>query len=187
VFLSLFIEDITAIGFGGVHFLGEAYWGGRNIIPVILLGYLFYGFYVNFNASFYIKEKSIPIPVLLGAGAVVNVGLNFLLIPLMGIMGAALATLGSYVVISGFFFWYGRKLFEIDYEFRKIFSILGLITVVFIIYYSFISGQEVSFFIKLLIALGFVVSIIFTGALSLREIKVMKDMITGFTGRFRSK
>jgi O-antigen/teichoic acid export membrane protein len=151
------------------------------------LGYLFYGFYVNFNASFYIKEKSIPIPVLLGAGAVVNVGLNFLLIPLMGIMGAALATLGSYVVISGFFFWYGRKLFEIDYEFRKIFSILGLITVVFIIYYSFISGQEVSFFIKLLIALGFVVSIIFTGALSLREIKVMKDMITGFTGRFRSK
>ncbi|MBK7866086.1 MAG: polysaccharide biosynthesis C-terminal domain-containing protein [Ignavibacteriales bacterium] len=187
VFLSLFIEDITAIGFGGVHFLGEAYWSGRNIIPVILLGYLFYGFYVNFNASFYIKEKSIPIPVLLGAGAVVNVGLNFLLIPMMGIMGAALATLGSYVVISGFFFWYGRKLFEIDYEFRKIFSILGLITVIFIIYYSFISGQEVSFFIKLLIALGFVGSIILTGALSLREIKVMKEMINGFTGRFRSK
>ena len=187
VFLSLFIEDITSIGFGGVHFLGEAYWSGRNIIPVILLGYLFYGFYVNFNASFYIKEKSIPIPVLLGAGAVVNVGLNFLLIPFMGIMGAALATLGSYVVISGFFFWYGRKLFEIDYEFRKIFSILGLITVIFIIYYSFISGQEVSFFIKLLIALGFVGSIILTGALSLREIKVMKEMINGFTGRFRSK
>jgi O-antigen/teichoic acid export membrane protein len=187
VFLSLFMENITELGFGGVHFLGEAYWGGRNIIPVILLGYLFYGFYVNFNASFYIKEKSIPIPVLLGAGALVNVALNFLLIPFIGIMGAALATLGSYVVISAFFFWYGRKLFEIDYEFRKIFSILGLIAVVFIIYYLFISGENVSFFIKLIIAIGFVTSIVFTGVLSLRELSVMKEMAFGFFGKFRRR
>ncbi|MBN8545604.1 MAG: polysaccharide biosynthesis C-terminal domain-containing protein [Ignavibacteria bacterium] len=185
VILSLFIENITELGYGRVHFLGEAFWSGRNIIPVILLGYLFYGFYVNFNASFYIKEKSIPIPVLLGAGAVVNIVLNFLLIPVFGMMGAALATLGCYVVIAVAFFYYGRKLFEIDYEFRKIFTILILITGVFAVYYLFISGQSVSVFIKLGLSLGYLALLVVTGVMSPRELKIIGDLIQGLPKKFK--
>ncbi len=185
VILSLFIENITELGYGRVHFLGEAFWSGRNIIPVILLGYLFYGFYVNFNASFYIKEKSIPIPVLLGAGAIVNIALNFLLIPVFGMMGAALATLGCYVVIAIAFFYYGRKLFEIDYEFRKIFTILILITGVFAVYYLFISGQSVSVFIKLGLRLGYLALLVVTGVMSTRELKIIGDMLKGMSKKYK--
>ncbi|GAB1347884.1 oligosaccharide flippase family protein [Ignavibacteriales bacterium] len=187
VFLTLFIENITELGYGRIHFLGEAFWSGRSIIPVILLSYLFYGFYVNFNASFYIKEKSIPIPVLLGAGAVVNVALNFLLIPVFGMMGAALATLGCYVIIAISFFYYGRNLFKIDYEFRKIFTILLLITGIFAIYYMFISGESVSVFIKLGLAIGYLFLIVVTGVMSKHELTIVGNIISGLPKKIRRK
>ncbi len=186
VYLTLFIEDITEFGFGRIHFLGEAFWSGRDIIPVILLGYLFYGFYVNFNASFYIKEKSIPVPILLGVGAVANIVLNFMLIPVMGIMGAALATLGAYMIIAFSFFYYGRKLFEINYEYRKIITVLILITAVFGIYYGFIEGTGGSTLIKLMLAILYPVALVLTGVVSPREISIAKETIQGKLRRKRN-
>ena len=179
VYLTLFIENITEFGVGRIHFLGEAFWSGRGIIPVILLGYLFYGFYVNFNASFYIKEKSIPVPILLGIGAVANVALNFALIPVLGIMGAALATLGAYMIIAFAFFYYGRKLFEINYEYRKIITVLILIAAVFGIYYTVIDGREVSILWKLFLAAAYPVVMVLTGVVSPRELSVIKQTIAG--------
>lgn len=179
VYLTLFIENITEFGVGRIHFLGEAFWSGRGIIPVILLGYLFYGFYVNFNASFYIKEKSIPVPILLGIGAVANVALNFALIPVLGIMGAALATLGAYMIIAFAFFYYGRKLFEINYEYRKIITVLILIAAVFGIYYTVIDGREVSILWKLFLAAAYPVVMVITGVVSPRELSVIKQTIAG--------
>ena len=179
VYLTLFIENITEFGVGRIHFLGEAFWSGRGIIPVILLGYLFYGFYVNFNASFYIKEKSIPVPILLGIGAVANVALNFALIPVLGILGAALATLGAYMIIAFAFFYYGRKLFEINYEYRKIITVLILIAAVFGIYYTVIDGREVSILWKLFLAAAYPVVMVLTGVVSPRELSVIKQTIAG--------
>ncbi|OQY76039.1 MAG: hypothetical protein B6D45_04715 [Ignavibacteriales bacterium UTCHB3] len=177
VFLTIFIEDITSLGVGRIHFLGEAFWSGRNIIPVILLGYLFYGFYVNFNASFYIKEKSIPVPILLGIGAISNIVLNYLLVPQFELMGAAFATLISYMLIAIGFFYYGRRLFEINYEYRKVGTLLLLIGVVFVIYYTLIDGANVSLFVKILFAAAYPAALVLLRVVTPREVTVIKSTI----------
>lgn len=120
VFLSIFIVEIVTTPVFGKTLIGKEYWAGIHIVPIILLGYLFNGFYVNFSAGIYIKEKSMSVPLIMGLGAITNVAVNFALIPVLNITGAALATLFSYVVMSAGFYVVVRKHYRIDYEFSKI-------------------------------------------------------------------
>jgi O-antigen/teichoic acid export membrane protein len=112
IILSLFIDDIVKINFGGFSIIGSQYWSGLEIVPIILLGYLFNGFYVVFSAGIYIEEKSIYAPIVAGAGAVTNIVSNLLLIPAFGIMGAAFATLISYGVMALGYFLVTQKYYK---------------------------------------------------------------------------
>ncbi|MEJ2618577.1 MAG: polysaccharide biosynthesis C-terminal domain-containing protein [Ignavibacteriaceae bacterium] len=137
VFLSLFIDNIVTFKIFGRSLIAPSYWSGLSIVPVILFGYLFNGIYVVFTAGIYIKEKSIYVPFITGLGALVNIVVNFTLIPSMGMMGAAFATLASYVVIAAGFFIVTQKFYKINYEYWKITKIFFLIFVTGGIFYSF--------------------------------------------------
>ena len=97
------------------------------MVPVILLAYLFNGIYVNLQAGMYIEEKTKYFPLVTGAGALVNVAVNLLLIPRLGIMGAALAVLASYMVMAAGLFFFAQRFYRIDYEYGKLLKILGTI------------------------------------------------------------
>lgn len=84
VVVSLFISDIAQIRIAGFSIIGSEYWSGLHIVPIVLLAYLINGMYSVFSAGIYIEEKSIYVP-LLRAGAVVNIIVNFLLIPVLSL------------------------------------------------------------------------------------------------------
>ena len=156
IILSLFIEDIVTIKIMGKTLLGEQFLSGLPIIPIILLAYLFNGLYMNFIAGIYIEEKTQYFPLITGLGAFVNVLVNFTLIPRIGIMGAAWATLASYVVMAGGLFIVSQKFYRIDYEYKKIAKVFALIFISGIAYYYLISNELLSIGIKIIIAVGFV-------------------------------
>ena len=130
VLLSLFIEDIVTIKIMGRTLLGEQFLSGLPIIPIILLAYLFNGLYMNFIAGIYIEEKTKYFPLITGFGALVNVAVNLVLIPRLGIMGAAWATLASYIVMAGSLFVVSQRVYKIDYEYPKIIRIFLMIIIV---------------------------------------------------------
>lgn len=77
----------------------EAYFPAWQFVPVLCLAMVFAAF-STFLSSVYVVSKKSTLSfwtALLGAGS--NVLLNLLLIPRIGIMGAALATLASYVLV----------------------------------------------------------------------------------------
>ena len=119
--LSFFINDIATvkIPFRG-NLIGKAYWGGLSIVPIILLAYLFYGMYINLMAGIYIEKKTKYLPLITGIAAIVNVVFNFLLIPVMGMNGAAYTTLFSYLTMLVGIFIFSQKYYKIDYEYIKI-------------------------------------------------------------------
>jgi O-antigen/teichoic acid export membrane protein len=135
--LSVFINNIGTmkIPFKG-HLIGEAYWSGLNIVPVILLGYLFYGIFINLMAGIYIEKKTKYLPLITGGGAITSVITNFLLIPVLGMMGAAIASLISYTVMTIGIYIVAQKFYRIEYEFKKIlilFISLGSCYLIFIL------------------------------------------------------
>ncbi|HEY6906561.1 MAG TPA: oligosaccharide flippase family protein [Ignavibacteriaceae bacterium] len=156
VILSLFIDNIVAIPiYHGRTLIDPAYWGGLSIVPIILFGYLFNGLYVIFTAGIYIEEKSIYIPLITGIGAAVNIGVNFLLIPAWGIMGAALATLFAYLVMAAGLYIVTQKFYKINYEIAKLTRIFFAILVVGGIYYYLLYSNQLILVYKFLLFIFF--------------------------------
>jgi O-antigen/teichoic acid export membrane protein len=156
IVIALFVDDFARFQFiRGKSILGAEFQSGLAIVPIILLGYLFNGVYYNFLAGLYIQEKTKFIPIVTGAGAVINVAVNILFIPLFGIMGAALATLASYIVMAAYSYHYGQKVYRIEYEFSKVIKILILLFVTCGIYYYIYYRIGLNIFYKLILLGGF--------------------------------
>ena len=171
--ISLFAKDLVQFGVSGYHFLGPDYWEGVKIIPVVMLSYIFYGLYVNFIVGIYLEKKSIYLPYITGVSALVNIALNFILIPAMGIMGAAVATAGSYFVIAGLMFLVSEKFYPVKYEYVRILKI-ALITFLcfFIGYFGYTPYQP---YLKIIVFLLFPFILKIAGFFNKEEIKKLKE------------
>ena len=88
--------------------------GGSELIPVFVVAIHFtfvYMFYVN-AASFYKKTKAVAIGTMMAA--VVNIILNYFLIPPYGIYGAAIATSVSYGALAVFHYLNARFVSKLE-------------------------------------------------------------------------
>jgi len=73
---------------------------GSMVVPVLAFGILSYTLYQVCMHTLYLVKKTIWILSLLCISAGLNIGLNILLIPNLGILGAAVAALISYAVLG---------------------------------------------------------------------------------------
>jgi O-antigen/teichoic acid export membrane protein len=170
--LTLFIEDIAQIEIlNGRTLLGTEYLEGLIIVPLVLLGYLFYGLYINFTAGIYIEEKTNYFPIVTGTGAVINIGVNLLLIPIYGMIGAAVATLVSYLIMASGLYIVSQKFYPIEYEIKKVVVILADIFFVAAGYYYFLWNNSLNFFIKILLLLAFIAILILFRAVTKKDIQ----------------
>jgi O-antigen/teichoic acid export membrane protein len=172
VVVSLFIDNVAAWEFAaGRSLIARQFLPGLVVVPIILLAYLFNGIYVNLQAGLYIAEKTKYFPVVTIAGALVNVAANLLLIPRLGITGAALATLASYMVMAAGIFIFAQRFYKIDYEYGKLLKILGTIFTSAILYYYGYYHGGLTIVHKGLLLLGFV------GSLLILRVVEKKEMV----------
>ncbi|MEW6510908.1 MAG: oligosaccharide flippase family protein [Bacteroidota bacterium] len=123
--LTFFIQDLVQLKIFGRAIIHADYWGGLSIVPVVLLAYVFLGVYNNLMAGVYIEKKTARLPVITFAGAAANVAANFVLIPLMGMMGAAVATLIAYVVMAAVLYVDVQRFYPVRYEWGRLARIAG--------------------------------------------------------------
>ncbi|MBI5401895.1 MAG: oligosaccharide flippase family protein [Ignavibacteriae bacterium] len=170
--LSLFIDNIAQykLPFKG-YLIGKAYWGGLFIVPIILLSYFFYGIYINLMAGIYIEKKTKYLPFITGIAAAINVLLNFILIPKMGMMGCALTTLFSYIAMVIGIYLVSQKYYFIKYEISKIISIFILLAVFYGAYIML--GVYAFWYIKLMILVCFTVSIFIFRVIDIKSVKAV--------------
>ncbi len=179
IVLSLFVDEFARWQFlPGRSIIGKDFLSGLPIVPIILLGYLFNGLYYNFQVGLYIEEKTKYFPVVTGLGAIVNIGVNFLLIPIWGIMGAAIATLAAYIVMAVSLFLFSQKVYKIHYEYARIFKIIGLLFATCFLYYYLLYNVGLTITIKFILLAGFVASIFILRVLNLSEfLKLSKKLL----------
>lgn len=132
--VSLFVDFLVRVPFIGGRFINPIYWQGLFIVPIILAGYYFNGVYTNISAGFLIQKKTNLLPISIVTAAVVNIGMNLWLIPIMGYAGAAWATLGAYFVSAALLYAMSRKIYPINYEWGRIGKIILLCAGVFTAY-----------------------------------------------------
>ena len=89
---------------------------GYLVTPLVATGALFLGAYEIPGAVIWLKKKTNFYAVTWGICAVVNFCLTLALIPFLGILGAALATLVAFVMVFVITVVYSYQLFELDFE-----------------------------------------------------------------------
>lgn len=178
IVLTLFVENFARFEFlPGKSIIGKEYLSGVTIVPIILLAYLFNGIYYNFQAGIYIEEKTKYFPYVTGTGALANVVVNILLIPVLGLMGAALATLTSYIIMAVGLYYFSQKYYPIKYEFNKVFKILAAIFITGILYYYMYYQVGLIFIYKLVLLFGFIGSLFVMNVVEKNEIIRLVKML----------
>lgn len=107
----------------------ESYYSGWVVIPFLALGAGF-SCLSSFQKSVYLLEKrTVPSFVSTAFSAVINIVLNVLLIPRFGGMGAALATLTSYVALFIYRAVDSRRFMPIRWNLRRLVITVALLAV----------------------------------------------------------
>ena len=115
--IAFFVPALAAAPlFGGRPLIHEAYWAGLAVVPIVSLGYLFNGLYFVMLAPLMLAKRTTAVTAATWLGAAVNLGANFVLIPRMGFMGAAWATLAAYAAMAAAVWALGRRPAPAPYE-----------------------------------------------------------------------
>jgi O-antigen/teichoic acid export membrane protein len=113
--VSLFSYEIIKVLAGSKEF-----WGAVIIIPISALAIFFVNMKEVTVYGLHIAKKTKIIGVIVVFSTILSLALNFLLIPIWDITGAAIATLLTQFIYWYACYYYSQKVFYVPYEIRKI-------------------------------------------------------------------
>ncbi|MEX1062489.1 MAG: polysaccharide biosynthesis C-terminal domain-containing protein [Balneolaceae bacterium] len=177
LFVGLFAQEIVALPIPGTDatLINSRYWTGLEIIPLLLLAYWFHGWYINFSAGIFISKKTVILPKIMLAGAVITIAANLALVPYLGMMGSAWATTASYGTMALSLHYFSTKEFSVPYSLR--YGMILMVLMVAIVWsvpaLSSLSGKE-AFTIKLTLFFPAVLALVWQ---VLAELKKDRNML----------
>src|SRR5690606_28713546 len=118
--LALFADEIVRL-MAAPEFAGAA-----RTLPIIAFGYLFWALFQVLHTTFYLRKRTGHVAWLVGGAAVLNLGLNALLVPGHGDLGAAWATLISFAALAGGAWIAAERLWPVGFEARRIAAPIAL-------------------------------------------------------------
>ena len=146
----------------------EAYYEAMWIVPFILLANFCLGIYHNLSVWYKITDRTKFGAYISIFGAIVTLVLNYVLIPVIGFKGSAIATLSAYGIMMLLSFYFGRKYYPVPYNFKKI-SLYLVVSILFsfIFFYNYRENYII----------GIAMLIVFLGLVILLEKKELKQLL----------
>ena len=133
-------------------FIDELYFESNKVVFAGVTSAFLYGIFNIINIHFYSHKRAKNITIAVLCGAVLNIILNFILIPKIGIYGAGIASIIAYLSILCINFAVSVKLFNTKYN--PLYFISGaLLLCLFAVINSYITLSWIAFAIKILLSL----------------------------------
>lgn len=125
------------------YFIGPDFRSGLGVVPILLMANLCLGVFYNLSIWYKLTDKTKWGAWLSIFGAVITIGFNILLIPVMGYMGAAWATLICYASIMVISYLLGQRHYKVPYSISSFFF---YVTISLLLWYvSIILDQKFNF------------------------------------------
>ncbi len=102
-----------------------AFYDAARVIPWIGLGVLCQGVYLLTSIGLNITKQTKYYPIATAIGAATSVGMNFLLVPEFGALGAAWANTIAYAVLAFVSMHFSQRFYPMDYEWGRIARVAG--------------------------------------------------------------
>jgi O-antigen/teichoic acid export membrane protein len=174
LFISLFCKEAIWL-----FARKQEFWGSWIIVPIIAFSYVQHGLLNFFSKGFVMAKKSWYGSLSVSIAAIVNIGLNFIFIPIWGIIGAALATLISYFVWNGLYIYYSAKFYKLHFDLGRLARItligVGLYLCSYVVPAAAISWKGLLY--KFFLALCFPLILFISGFITNNEKVFLKKLV----------
>ena len=168
-YLSLFSEEISTL------LLGKEFREGYLFMPFVFMATYLHGISNFFELRLKFSNKLKRLSLVAICTALLNIILNFVFVPLYGYAWAAHTTLISYAfMISMFYFWDPDVLKGLLNRRKELFSVLGLLTIQYVLYVFIVDKFGIQSEIRMGIGLIFVLIfyLVFRKAITKADIPV---------------
>jgi O-antigen/teichoic acid export membrane protein len=102
------------------------------VIPIVALAYVFWAIYQVVHTAFYVREKTGQVLLLVAGAAVLNCLLNLALVPELGYIGAAWATLATFTALAAWSWWRAEQVLAVRYEIARVIAPIALAVLLFL-------------------------------------------------------
>ena len=152
VCMSIFLMVTLYLDLFKYFIAQEEYWVGLDVVPILLLANVFLGIYYNQSVWYKLSGKTRFGAYIALVGATITVVMNFYLIPRIGYMGSAWATLACYFTMMLLSFIWGKKHYPIPYNIPRVLTYIFLGLVIFAIHTILPDfGTVINFFVSALL------------------------------------
>ena len=152
---------------------------GAMVVPFVAVSGLLWGVYVIHSQYFTLVKRTTPMAIMWGTAAALNLGLNIVVVPIIGVLGAAITTLFAYAGVAVATIVMSRQhlKFDVDLVFilKSIFASMAMSLVVWQLNPEGIAN--VIWVIILAVLIYFVILVLVKG-FSKSEIKFFKQLVT---------
>lgn len=154
--IGSFAREIVGMSFFGTRFVGEQYWEGLPVVPILLLAYVFMGAYLNMSIWFKITKQVRFAIVFTGVGALITLLFNLIGVKTYGFYASAWATLVCYLVMCMLVYLIGQRYYPIPYRLVRLTGYLLLFLAAYLINRSIgpTNGYWLAFIGKSLVCLA---------------------------------
>lgn len=136
--VGLFCMLISVFAFEALVILTtSAYYEAAMVASILTFNSFLLGLSTISGLGATVAKKTFPLGMVNLFSAIILIGLNFSLIPQLGIEGAALAVCLSQLIIPCYMFWKSQKYYSIPYPFLNSLFLIGLMIGAVILTYLF--------------------------------------------------
>lgn len=162
-----------------VLMLGESYRSSSSVIPFLMLNPIMYTISETTIVGLNITKRSNYQVLITAVSCITNIVGNVLLIPIMGIKGAAVSTGISYIVFFALRTYFSNRFFKINYSLKRFYCLLCCFLVICI--YSMYNTFNI---VLLVLIIVFLAIMMFLYNQTIRDILVLiRDKMKIFEGR----
>lgn len=190
-YTALLAFSVLSISLFGKEFIelfvkNKDYWFASSVIPIVALAFLVRGIQYNFSLSFHFEKKTNYVTLIIFVTSAINVFLSIFLVKITGFIGAAYSLLISSILMMIISYYYGQKIFQINYELIKMTKILALSFALYFVSFLFQnSGLTINIIIKSILIISFPLIIYKLSIFDEVEIKSLKRGINDFLNRIK--
>lgn len=178
--LSIFAEEIVRL-----FSLDPSYYPAAEVVPLLTLSYCIFGMSLVTALGLYLTGNTKNVAVISVVCSAINIGLNFWLVPYLGMMGAALNTLIAFLLLTIITTLRSNKYYKIPFEYLRIIKIIFAAVLLYFVSELFIvSGFIFNIIIKLIVLLLYPIVLIIAGFFKKDELNQAKTMYEKIKNRF---
>jgi O-antigen/teichoic acid export membrane protein len=104
----------------------KIYHEGLSVVPWLLAGYLFLGVYYNLATWFKLTDKTQYGTWLTLTGAAITIASSFILVPVIGYLGFAIAFAASGFTMLSLCYYFGQKYYPVPYDVASALGYIGV-------------------------------------------------------------